>query len=240
MKSNKTKVIVGAILGFVLAISFASIFIQNLNGATVSTTGTYETKVTPDQAAVSLQIQTKGPTAEDAKNKNAQIYDDVLTGLIKSGVEMKDIETENYNIYPEYNWSSGYQQIIGYTATNSVKVTTKDFKNVGKIIDAGVDNGASVSYINFELSVGKSNEYKSLVLANASMDAKNKATSIASGLGKKVGKIVSISTSDYNYYPYPLYRSEVGGTEDVKSVATNIQPKNLDISASVTVTFKIY
>jgi len=235
----KLSLLVGIVIA---AVIFGGVYFyqQITGGATVTTTGRYETKVTPDQAAVSLQIQTKGLSAEDAKNKNAQIYDDVLTGLIKAGIEMKDIETENYNIYPEYNWSAGYQEIIGYIATNSIKVTTKDFKNVGKIIDAGVDNGATVSYINFELSIDKSNEYKSLVLANASMDAKNKATSIAAGLGKKVGKIVSISTSDYNYYPYPLYRSEMGGTTDVKEVATNIQPTSLDISATVSVVYKIY
>lgn len=229
--------------GIVIAgLIFGSVYLyQQMKGeATVTATGNYETKVAPDEASVDLQIQTKGNTAEEAKNKNAKIYDDVLTGLIKAGVEMTDMETENYNIYPEYNWSSGYQQIIGYTATSSIKVTTKDFKSVGTIIDAGVDNGATVSYINFELSIENSNEYKSLVLANASMDAKNKATSIASGLGKKVGGIVSITTSDYNYYPYPLYKAEESGSSDVRTVATNIQPKNLDISASVTVVYKIY
>ena len=235
----KLSVLVGIVIAAVI-FSVVYFYQQITGGATVTTTGNYETKVTPDQVAVSLQIQTKGLSAEDAKNKNAKIYDDVLTGLIKAGIEMKDIETENYNIYPEYNWSSGYQEIIGYVATNSIKVTTKDFRNVGDIIDAGVDNGATVSYINFELSIDKSNEYKSLVLANASMDARNKATSIASGLGKKVGKIISISTSDYNYYPYPLYKSDIGMAEDVKSVATNIQPKSLYISASVTVVYKIY
>jgi uncharacterized protein YggE len=73
-------------------------------------------------------------------------------------------------------------------------VTTEDFSNVGNVIDAAVDAGALVSYINFELSVERSNEYKMLVMTNASLDAKQKAEAIASGLGKTVGRLVSITT----------------------------------------------
>lgn len=206
--------------------------------ATVTATGNYQTKVAPDQALVYLLIQTKAKSAEEAKNENARISDNVLNALIKVGAERKDIETENYNIYPEYNWTSGEQKIIGYTASNNIKVTTKDFKNVGKIIDATVDDGALVSYINFELSPDKNNEYKATVMASASLDAKNKAESVANGLGKGIGKIISISTSDYYYQPYPFYRAEEAGV-DAKTVATSIQPKSLDISATVTVTYEI-
>ena len=37
-----------------------------------------------------------------------------------------------------------------------------------------------------------------------------------------------------------LQAMEESGTADVKSVATNIQPKNLDISATVTAVYQIY
>lgn len=233
----KISVLVGIVIAGVI-FGVVYLYQQMAGGALVTVTGNSEMTVAPDQAIVYLSIQTKDISAEVAKNENARIYDDVLTALIKAGVEMKDIETENYNIYPEYNWSSGYQQIIGYTVSNNMKITMNDFRNVGKIIDASVDNGALVSYINFELSNAKNNEYKAAILANATADAKNKATAIASGLGKRVGSIVSITTSDYNYYPYPLYRSE-SSSGSVKDVATNIQPQNLDISASVTVVYKI-
>jgi uncharacterized protein YggE len=238
MKKNKTKftLIIAAIV--VVCVLGGVYVFQNIGGATVTVTGNSEMKVAPDQAIVYLSIQTKNVSAEAAKNENAMIVDDVTTSLIKAGIEMKNIETENYNIYPNYNWTSGGQEIIGYTVSNNMKITTKDFQNVGKIIDASVDNGALISYINFELSNAKNNEYKATILANATADARSKAMAIASGLGKKVGKIVSITTSDYNYSPYPLYRAETS-TGSAKDAATNIQPRSLDISASVTVMYKI-
>ena len=229
------------IIAVLILAAIAGFFIYDAvrGKATVAAIGNYETKVQPDEAVVYLQVQTKSSSAEQAKDDNAKIVDNVMTALIKVGLERSDIETENFNINPDYNWTSGRNEIIGYTASHNIKITTKDFANVGKIIDAAVDNGALVSYINFELSNAKSNEYKAQALASASQDARTKASSIASGLGKTLGQIVSITTSDYNYYPYPLYRAEASGGADVKSVATNIQPKSLDITATVTVTFEI-
>jgi uncharacterized protein YggE len=233
----KLSVLIGILIAGVI-FGVVYFYQQMSGGATVTVTGNSETKVAPDQAVISLLIQTKDVSADAAKNENSKISDDVTTALIKAGIEMKNIETENYNIYPEYNWTNGGQDITGYTVSNSMKITTDDFKNVGKIIDASVDNGATISYINFELSNAKSNEYKASILANATADANNKASAIAAGLGKRVGKIVSITIADYNYYPYPLY-NVASSTGSVKSVATNIQPQNLDISASVTVVYKI-
>ena len=220
MASQKINLTAIIIVVLIIVSAFAGFYLyqSGKDKTTITTTGNFQTKALPDQTLIYLLVQTKASTAQQAKNDNAKISDDVLTALLKIGLERKDIETENYNIYPDYNWTSGKQEIIGYTASNSMKITTKDFDIVGKIIDASVDSGALVSYINFELSPAKNNEYKALVLANASQDARNKADSIAAGLGKRIDRIVSVSTSDYYYQPYPLYRAE-GATADVKEVA---------------------
>jgi uncharacterized protein YggE len=79
------------------------------------------------------------------------------------------------------------------------------------------------------------------VLAEASKDAKIKAESIATGLGKKLGSLVSVSAQDYNYMPYPLYSRDMAVAEglEIKQVVTNIQPKNLEISSTVSVIYNI-
>lgn len=237
-KTNITAIVISAII--VAGILFGIFMFKGGEDRTVQATGSAQMSVAPDEVLVYLQIQTKSLSAETAKNRNAEITDDVLTGLIKLGLERKDIETENYNIYPEYDWSKGKQEFKGYVASNYMKVKATDFDKVGDIIDSAVDAGALVNYINFELSTKKSNEYKAKVLAEASKDAKIKAESIAAGLGKELGSLVSVTASDYSYVPYPLYRAEAEGeSADVKTVATNIQPKNLDVTASATVTYKI-
>jgi uncharacterized protein YggE len=237
-KINMTAIIVAALVVIAVLVG-VSMLLNNGEKQTISTTGNAQIKVDPDEAVVYLLVDTRAVTAEAAKDKNAVISDKVLTELIKLGIDRKDIQTENYNIYPEYNWSSGYQDLIGYVASNTFKVGTTDFGKVGTIIDASVNAGALVNYINFELSNAKSNEYKTKALADASKDATSKADAIAAGLGMKVGKLVSVSASDYNYMPYPIYRMGSAGAESVKDVATNIQPQQLEVAASVTAVFAL-
>jgi len=236
MKTNLAVVVVVAIIAVALV---SVIAINNLNKAvTITTSGSAETKIMPDLAVIYLNIQSINKSAEAAKDAIAVISDDTITALIKLGLERKDIETEQYSIYPNYDWTSGSQEITGYTATQSIKVSTKDFDNVGKIVDAVVDEGSLVSYINFELSLEKQNEEKAAQLEEATKDARKKADAIASGLGKKVVGVVSVSTNNYYYDPYPIYRAESGGVS-LEKATTDITPSQIDINADVSVTFKI-
>lgn len=237
-KINYTAIIIVALLVIGILVGY-SIFNKKGTEKTVTVNGNSQMTVAPDQVVVNLLIQTKNMQADKAKNENAIISDKVISGLVRIGIDRESIETENYNIYPEYDWSSGTQKLLGYVTSNYIKIKTDKFDKVGKIVDVAVDNGALVNYINFELSNAKSNEYKAKVLAEASKDAKTKAEAIAEGLGRKVGGLVSVSTSDYYYTPYPLYRMEAGEGVNVKTVATDIQPKSLDITASVTVVYEI-
>lgn len=235
MKNLNLTIIIVAILvvlGFLIGI-----FMIKGTSQTLTATGNYQMSVMPDEALVYLTIETRSTSADQAKNDNALISQKVLDSL-SSLIDSKSIETENYNIYPEYDWNNGKQTLKGYVASNNIKIKINDFSIIGKVIDSSVDSGALVSYINFELSTAKNNEYKSIALAEASKDAKKKAESIATGLGKKLGSLVSVSSSDYNYMPYPLYRAESSDVA-VKQVATNIQPRSLDISATVNVVYNL-
>lgn len=228
MKKHTTSILIAIII-----IVVGLLLYSNLKDTqTVEVIGNSQITVPPDQVLVYLQIQTKANTAEEAKNKNSEITNNVVSSLKTLGLTP---ETENYNIYPEYDYSRN--KITGYTATNYIKVKTDDFNIVGKIIDSSVDAGALINYINFELSTEKSNEIKKDALAEASKDAKSKAEAIAQGLDKKLGSLVSISSSDYNYIPYPLFRE--GSSEDAKAVAVDIQPRNLDVTATVKAVYKI-
>lgn len=236
-----TLIIVSAII--VLALIGVFIFYNQKTGTSVTANGQAEIKANPDIVTVYFNVQTKGKDAKEAKDKNAEIVDNVITALLKKGFERKDIQTENFNIYPEYDWSSGKQVEKGYTAYHSIRVEmpTSKTDKIGDVIDAGVDNGALVSYINFELSLEKQNEYKASALKKATENAKIQADSIASGLGKKVGKVISVSTNDFGYYPWRAYDNSAGGAgvAEVKEAATSIQPSEQTINANVQVVFEI-
>jgi uncharacterized protein YggE len=131
----------------------------------------------------------------------------------------------------------------GYIASHAIKISlsANNSELVGKVIDAGVFAGAGISYINYELSSEKENELKAEAIKLAAQDAKVKAEAVAEGIDKRLGKLVSISVQDFNYYPWPLYSGK-GIAEDVvmaREASTNIVPSEQEISASVQAVYKI-
>lgn len=159
-----------------------------------------------------------------------------------SGIDKEEIETSSYNIYPDYDWSSGSQKLKGYKTSNILKITTKDFSKIGRIVDVSIDNGATlIQSINFELSQDKQNEIKQEAIAKASEDARTKAEATAQGLNAKLGKVKSVTISDYNYYPYPYFMADasVGVAEARKAASVEIAPGKLEVTANVNVIFEL-
>ena len=162
-------------------------------GPVVSSQGYSSLKMPADEVSIYLSIQAINKTAEDAKNQYNSISDKVIGTLNSLGYNKSKLELSNYNIYPNYDWSNGAQKITGYTAISMIIIKIDNFDKVAEIIDKTIDAGALISTINFELSTKKQNEYKSQVLKEASQDSRIKADSIAAGLGKKVGRLVSVA-----------------------------------------------
>ncbi|MCX6749107.1 MAG: SIMPL domain-containing protein [Candidatus Pacearchaeota archaeon] len=217
--------------------------INSSQGNTITTQGQAQIKAMPDIVKVYFNADTQAKTAQEAKDKNAEIVDLAITNLVKAGFERAEIVTENFNVYPEYSYNYDKQEITGYRATHSLKVefSTSKVDKIGEAIDAGVNAGAGISYINFELSREKENQYKAEALKFAGEDARNKAEAMASGLGKKISGIKSISDSSFNYYPWRVYGVEdtMGNVAEAKQAATSIQPGNQEVNAQVSVVFKI-
>ena len=240
---EKNNWLIGILVVAIVVISLAFVYYNRegstTNQQTITASGTSTITAVPDEASVYISINTIEKTTEGSKNKNTEISDAVINAIKKLNIQ-KDIETTNYNIYPEYDWSSGQQELKGYRTTNIIKVSTKYFDDLGAIVDTAVKAGATgIDSINFELSKDKENEIKRNALTKATEDAKLKAEAIANGLGAKLGKLQSVTENSYNYVPYPLFRGEGGVAAAEKAVSTNIEPQNLDITATVNVVYQI-
>jgi len=233
-----TLIIVGAVI--ILGLLGYSLVHQ---GPTINANGIATVQATPDLVSVYFNINTEAETAQEAKDSNAEIIDNVITALVKTGLERKDITTQNFNINPKYEYINRKREQTGYQATHSLKVKLKAEKidDVGEIIDAGVNNGADISYINFELSQNAQNQAKAEAQEKAAQDAEAKARGIATGLGKSLGKIISVQTSEFGYQPWRLYGAEnaVGTVSEAKAAVTNMQPGEREIQGSVVVVYAL-
>jgi hypothetical protein len=215
------------------------------SGNTLNAQGTAVIKAMPDRVSVYINAETNAKSAEEAKNNNSAIVENVRAALTADGFEEKSITTESFNIYPEYDWTGGKQVLKGYKASHALKVELFSDKigEVGKVIDDAVDNGALVGYINFELSEDKQNSYKAEALRKAGEDARVKAEAMAAGVGKEIVETISIAESSFNYYPWRVYDNAGGAVsaeaEIAKNAMTSITPGEKEVSAQVSVVFRI-
>lgn len=214
-------------------------------GPVVSAQGTASIKAIPDEVSVNINIETRNSTAQLAQESNKQISEKLLIELVKIGYDRNELKFVNQNVYPEYDWSNGNQKLKGYVVSQQLVVKTEDVNRVPSIVDAVINSGALVSYIDFQVSDAKQSEYKNQVLEEASKDAMTKAQSIAAGQGKKIGRLVSITNQEYNY-PGPLnyytrdasISAEVANAGALKA-ATNLTPNEQEITASISAQYKL-
>ena len=176
--------------------------ITNPSQNTISVAGTATIEVTPDLVGVYFSVDTQGATANEAGDKNTLIVQDLTNALIALGFEEDEIQTQSYNIYPDYNYPAG--TIKGYRATHSlrVEVLANQSARIGSVVDAGLDAGAGLGYLNFELSQENQNKYKAEAMKLAAQDATAKAEGVAEGLNKNLGSLVSVTINDYGYVPW--------------------------------------
>ena len=248
-KDNKAIIITSIISGVILIIALIAIFsfssIGSANKITVE--GIASIDATPDLMTTYFRIETQNETSVEAKDTNNEILNKLVNELSKLGFERERLQTQEFNIYLNYEWKNQKQTQNGYKATHSLKLelSSDEFDKISEVIDAGANSGAGISYINFELTQELQNQYKAEALELASKDAQIKADAVASGFGKKAGKLVSVQISDFGYYPWNVYTSRdegAGYSEDAvlaKEAITEISPSEQEINARVSATFKI-
>lgn len=215
-----------------IALTYASLLITGAAFAQrttpyVQAVGDGSVAVTPDQARISLSVVTQAQTARDASGQNATVTNNVLLQLKGLLGMLADIKTINYSLTPNYSYAAGQTaQLVGYTASNTVQVTTADLANVGTIIDTGIGAGANqVSSLQFGLKDDSAARAQALKLATAA--AKANADAMASGVNMHTGA-VQVIQEGVSATPV-LTTPGVGAT-----ASTPIQSGTVNVSATVT------
>lgn len=212
---------------------------------TINSQGEAVVSVMPDIVAIRFAVETRGNTSKEAKDENSEIVNELVYALIEQGFEREDVETMNFNIYEEFDWSEEEgRESIGFKATHDIQVKfeAEEYPELGPIVDAGIDVGALLRYINFELSPGLESEYKAQALELAGADAKLKAEAMVSGVGGRLGKLVSVSESSFGYQPWRAYDMEIlvekGGVVSSEE-STPIQIGEREITGRISVVYEI-
>lgn len=207
---------------------------------TISVNGSSQVVLEPDIAFISIGVHSEAQDAKAAVANNNQQTQAVIDALIAAGVDAKDIQTNNFSIYPQDRYSpTGEVLEKFFSVDNTVSVKMRDLDGLGDLLDAAVEAGANTIYgISFDL------EDKQEAIAQgrgaALENARQQAEQLAEAAGVTLGQVHSISS--YSSVPYPMaydVRGLGGGGSGEAASSVPITPGQLTITVEISVVYEI-
>lgn len=202
----------------------------------ISVSGEGKIKVTPDQAAISISVETKGAKATEVKKENDAKIEAVLKQIKKLGIAKEDFQTQRVSLYPNYDYE---KKKNNYVANQTIIILLRDLGRYDSLMDGMVDAGIN-RIDNVEFKSSKMEELESAARKLAMKDAKSKAEDFVLVLNQKVGKAMTISDNTQTYYPpRPMYEMKAmamadgGDAEPRETLATG----EIELVVNVSVSF---
>lgn len=203
---------------------------------TISITGQGKVLVKPEIGQIDLAVVTEAKTVSVAQTENTSKMNKIIKAMKDLGIKEEDLKTVSYNINPRYQYKEGKSEIIGYEASQTLRVKIRDLEKVGQILEKGASLGAN-QVGSLEFTFDEPEKLKDEAREKAISNAKKKAEDLVKVLGVKLGKVVSF-TEITEPVPIPFYheaKSLGGGGE-----TPQIQTSQNEIEARVILTYEIY
>lgn len=244
--SWKSPKVIIVLIGLILlaAVLTAAILrdrIVNQQIKTVTINGQGKVIYSPDLAVVTLGVQIdKVAKPEDALNQlNAQVKE-IIKAVKAEGVNEAEIQTQNYSLYPQYDYQDNISTVSGYNANEQLVIRVvaynQDPDKLGRVIAAAGKAGAN-QINNLVFDASNFNDLKQLARIKAIGDAKDKSLSLARAAGVELKEIIGWYES-YNPVAYDYYAKGglgAGGSDPSVSVPSGSR----EIIMEVGVTYKL-
>ena len=200
--------------------------------------GSGEVAVVPDIAYINIGVHSEAEDVSSALEANNTQATELTEALKAEGIEEKDIQTANFNVYPQTRYDNMGQPVgTSYVVDNTVYVTVRDLANLGKMLDTAISAGANNIYgISFDIAD------KETVLAQARelaiKDAEAKAQSVAEVAGVTLGQILSIDVSTPTYNQ-PYFGYGMGGGASRVETSVPVSAGQIVVSYTATLNYAI-
>lgn len=182
-------------------------------GNTISVSGYGESYSTPDIATFTYSVVSEKPTVADAQ-ADATAKANAITAYLKTaGIDEKDIQTSNYSINPQYDYTQsvcangycpgGKQVLRGYEVRQSTTIKVRDTAKAGDIL-AGIGTKGATEVSGLQFTFDNPQQGQVEARGKAITDAKAKADELAKQLGVSLVRVVSFSESSGGT-PVPMY-----------------------------------
>ena len=190
----------------------------------------------PDIAMTSMGMTAKGKTVLEAQQKNTEAVNKLIVKLKGFNIANDDIQTANYNVYPEYDYKDGSSTLVGYSVSQSVQIKIRDLKNADKVLglagELGLNNVGGLSF-----TIDDSDVYIAEARQKAMEKAAEKARVLSQMLGVKITGIVSYN--EYEADGKGVYYKAVEDYGMGGGATPTIESGSMDVVIHVSVTLGI-
>lgn len=219
------------------------------NQVTVYGQGKVEYK--PDTANVTLgvRVDRAGSTGEALEQLNVKIKK-INDAVLALGISADDIKTQNYNLYPNYDYKDGTSKVSGYNASQNIVIKVRkvdeNSESVNSVVATAGDNGTNeIQGVNYYVDDVNSLRQKARILAIE--DARLKANDLAKAAGiRKLGKVMSwyedapMPIDNYGYSDSSMAMGLGGSARETKSITPpQISSGTQDIVVNMGVNFEV-
>jgi len=201
----------------------------------MTVTGTATLEVSPDCADLTMSISADGAKPGLATAAVQARQQQLVAALMKLGVETSDIKLSYLTLNPIYgNDRDGWSQlkVATYRADITVTATTRHFDQIGALMDAGAQSGATSMSSQFRRS--DLADLKKKVREMALTAAKDKAAQTAKALGIDLGRVVSVAEAPagqmWGSQYFPNAAMSMDKAAPLVSIGGALQPLTLDIT----------
>lgn len=219
---------------------------------TISVSGYGEVFAVADIATFSFSVVSQKSTVAAAQQDATAKINAISAYLKEQGVEAKDLQTTDYNVYPQYDYQSavcpasgycppGRQVLRGYEVRQTTSVKVRDLAKAGDLL-AGVGTKGATEVSSLAFTFDDPQQSQDEARAEAIADAKEKANELARQLGVSIVRVVSFDESGGTPGPYPYAKLESAtagrGAADA-AVAPQLEVGQNKVTSNVSVTYEI-
>ena len=218
-------------------------------GPGIWVTGQATITVEPDLALLTIGVETRAETVADARAEAADAMEAIVEAVNEHGLEEEDVQTQSFNIWPEYVYPeigsgeirSRQPVLVGYTVRNTAAIKIRDIDSVGTIIDDVAGAGGNVTLIEgISFSIEDPEPFMTQLREEAVADATEKAEHLASLSDVSIGDLTFISEAGGGA---PIARSfsddAFAFAESAPAAITPISGGELQLGLSVQAVFEI-
>ena len=214
--------------------------LQSQESRSIHVTGNGSVVGKPDMATLNLGVSVEKETVTEAREAAAITMTAVIDSLKANDVAEKDIQTESFSIYPQYDYTDNGRVLRGYRVNNTVSVKVRELENLSDVIDEAAKAGGDIVVVNsIQFMIEDLTALEMQARSLAVKDAVAKAQTLAEASGVTLGKPITITETTSGDSPPIFYAESAPLVADSLRSSTPVEAGELAVIVNITVAYEI-